>query len=243
MDDITAGKPNAWSDPAVTEANKKIQELVKAGGFVKGFSSISTDSGADVALLYTGKAAMTLGLPATYQTIKTANPQFVKDGKLGYVPFPVVEGGKGDPANVVGNPTNFWSISAAATPEQKQAAREYVKSDLLNEKYAADLLAVGNVPPVEGAEDAIAASDDPAYYSMIYETAKKAPNFQLSLDQALAPRGGRQAADHAAAGLPRRDHPRAVRHHHERHDHRLRRCTCPQPEPAPAAGCSPCRRW
>ncbi|MEV4471414.1 extracellular solute-binding protein [Nonomuraea salmonea] len=190
MDDITAGKPNAWSDPAVTEANKKIQELVKAGGFVKGFSSISTDSGADVALLYTGKAAMTLGLPATYQTIKTANPQFVKDGKLGYVPFPVVEGGKGDPANVVGNPTNFWSISAAATPEQKQAAREYVKSDLLNEKYAADLLAVGNVPPVEGAEDAIAASDDPAYYSMIYETAKKAPNFQLSLDQALAPEAG-----------------------------------------------------
>lgn len=190
MNDITAGKPNAWSDPAVTEATMKIQELVKAGGFVKGFSSISTDSGADVALLYTGKAAMTLGLPATYQTIKTANPKFISDGKLGYVPFPAVEGGKGDPANVVGNPSNFWSISSAATPEQKQAAREYIKNDLLNDKYAADLLAVGNVPPVEGAEDAIAKSDDPAYYSMIYEVAKKAPNFQLSLDQALAPEAG-----------------------------------------------------
>ncbi|PZG13444.1 sugar ABC transporter substrate-binding protein [Nonomuraea aridisoli] len=190
MNDVAAGKPNAWSDPAVTEANQKIQQLVKAGGFVKGFSSISTDSGADVALMYTGKAAMTLGLPATYQTIKTADPAFITGGKLGYFPFPAVEGGKGDPADVVGNPTNFWSISSAATPAQKQAAREYIKSDLLNQKYAADLLAVGNVPPVTGVEDSIAKSEDPAYFSMIYELAAKAPNFQLSLDQALAPEQG-----------------------------------------------------
>jgi raffinose/stachyose/melibiose transport system substrate-binding protein len=190
MNDVLAGKSNAWTDPAVTQANQKIQELVKAGGFVKGFSSISTDSGADVALMYTGKAAMTLGLPATYQTIKTADPAFVTGGKLGYFPFPAVEGGKGDPADVVGNPTNFWSISSAATSAQKQAARDYIKSDLLNQKYAADLLAVGNVPPVADMQDVIAKSADPPYFSMIYDLTAQAPHFQLSLDQALAPEQG-----------------------------------------------------
>ncbi|MCI2415838.1 extracellular solute-binding protein [Saccharopolyspora sp. K220] len=190
LNNVVANKPGAWSDPAVLEATRKIQQLVNAGGFVKGFSSISADSGADVALLYTGKAAMSLGLPATYQTIQTADPDFITAGKLGYVPFPAVEGGKGDPANVVGNPTNFWSIAASATEQEKQVARDYIKSNLLNDQYAADLLAVGNVPPVAGIEDEIAKSSDPQYFGTVYELAAKAPNFQLSLDQALSPAQG-----------------------------------------------------
>lgn len=183
-------KPGAWSHPAVLQANQMIQHLVDAGGFVKGFASISTDSGADIALLYSGKAAMSLGLPATYQTVQTAKPDFVKQGKLGYFPFPAVEGGKGDPADVVGNPSNYWSISAAATPQQKQIARDYLKTALLNNQYATDLLAVGNVPPVAGFEQRFAGTSDPAYFRAIYDLSAKAPNFQLSLDQALSPAQG-----------------------------------------------------
>ena len=44
--------------------------LVKANGFVKGFSSITADSNADQALLYTGKAAMMLHGSWTYGTMK-----------------------------------------------------------------------------------------------------------------------------------------------------------------------------
>jgi raffinose/stachyose/melibiose transport system substrate-binding protein len=190
MDAIAANEPNGWSHPAVLQANTMIQELVNAGGFVNGFASIAADSGADTALLYTGRAAMSLGLPATYQTIQTGAPDFLAAGKLGYVPFPAVEGGSGDPANVVGNPSNFWSVSAAATAEAKQVAREYIKQDLLNERYAAELLAVGNVPPVSGIEDEIAASSDPAYFRTVYELAANAPHFQLSMDQALSPAQG-----------------------------------------------------
>jgi raffinose/stachyose/melibiose transport system substrate-binding protein len=188
--DAAANKPGAWSHPAVLQANQKIQQLVDAGGFVKGFASISADSGADTALLYSGKAAMSLGLPATYQTVQTAKPEFVKQGKLGYFPFPAVEGGKGDPADVVGNPSNYWSISAAATPEQKQIARDYLKTGLLDAQYAADLLAVSNVPPVAGLDGQFAGTSDPAYFAAIYDLAAKAPNFQLSLDQALSPAQG-----------------------------------------------------
>jgi raffinose/stachyose/melibiose transport system substrate-binding protein len=190
MDAAIANKPNAWSDPAILQATKMIQDLVNANGFVKGFASISTDSGADTALLYTGKAAMSLGLPATYQAVQTGAPDFLQAGKLGYFSFPAVTGGKGDPANVVGNPSNYWSISAAATPEEKQIARQYIKDNLLNPQYAADLLAVGNVPPAAGIDDEIKSSSDPAYFQAVYDIAAKAPHFQLSLDQALSPGQG-----------------------------------------------------
>ncbi|MGW0082292.1 extracellular solute-binding protein [Streptomyces sp. NPDC003393] len=190
LDAILAGKAKAWSHPAVTQANEMIQQLVKSGGFVKGFASISTDSGADIALMYTGKAAMSLGLPATYQTIQTADPGFIKDGKLGYFPFPTVEGGKGDPADITGNPSNYWSVSADADAEAQEAARAYLKGALLNAAYATDLLAVGNVPPVAGFGDEIAKSSDPEYFTTVYDLTAKAPNFSLSLDQALGPQAG-----------------------------------------------------
>lgn len=190
MDAAISNRPGSWSDPAVIRANTLIQELVDAGGFVNGFASISTDSGADTALLYTGRAAMSLGLPATYQNIQTGAPDFLAAGKLGWFPFPAVEGGNGDPANVVGNPSNYWSISAAASPEEKQVAREYITEELLSERYAADLLAVGNVPPVAGIEKEIAGSSDPAYFQAVYDLTAEAPHFQLSLDQALSPEQG-----------------------------------------------------
>src|SRR5687768_10562886 len=60
FDAIYANKPDSWSDPAVIESCTKVQELVKANGFIKGFSSIAADTNADWALLYTGKAAMML---------------------------------------------------------------------------------------------------------------------------------------------------------------------------------------
>ncbi|WP_189934890.1 ABC transporter substrate-binding protein [Streptomyces sulfonofaciens] len=190
LNDILAGKHKAWSDPAVTEANEKIQALVDAGGFVDDFASITTDSGADVALLYTGKAAMTLALPSAYQTIQQADPKFIESGKLGYFPFPAVTGGKGDADDVVGNPSNYWSISASASDADKEAARAYLKNALLNSQYVGDLLKEGNVPPVADLGPRIAKSSDPDYFTAVYHMAAKAPNFALSLDQALGPKAG-----------------------------------------------------
>jgi raffinose/stachyose/melibiose transport system substrate-binding protein len=187
MQNITDNKPDAWSDPAVIKANTMIQQLVDAGGFVKGFSSISTDSGADLALLYSGKAAMILGLPSTYQQMQTSQPDFVSGGHLGYAPFPAVDGGKGDPANVVGNPSNYWAVSASASKDEQKVALDYIKDKLLNDSYVDDLLKVGNVPPVAGIEDKIAASSDPDYFMQVYRVSQDAPHFQLSLDQALDP--------------------------------------------------------
>jgi raffinose/stachyose/melibiose transport system substrate-binding protein len=187
---IAADKPNAWSDPAVTEALTKIQQLVDAGGFVNGFSSIAADSNADQALLYTGKAAMVLQGGWIYQGMKKDAGSFVSGGKLGFTTFPTVEGGKGDPANVVGNPSNFWSISAKATDEQKKAALNYVKDGMFTDADTDALIASGAVPVINGIETKLAASPDKDFLTFVYGLAKDAPSFTLSWDQALSPAQG-----------------------------------------------------
>lgn len=187
---IAANKPNAWSDPAVTDALTKIQQLVDAGGFVNGFSSIAADSSADQALLYTGKAAMVLQGGWIYQGMKKDAGTFVSGGKLGFTAFPTVEGGKGDPANVVGNPSNFWSISSKATEEQKKAALDYVKDGMFTETDIDALIGSGAVPVVNGIESKLEASPDKDFLTFVYNLAKNAPNFTLSWDQALSPAQG-----------------------------------------------------
>ncbi|WP_067673153.1 extracellular solute-binding protein [Nocardia miyunensis] len=186
FDAIAAQKPGAWSDPAVLQANRMIQQLVNAGGFVKGFDSIATDSNADTALLYTGKAAMYLMGSWAFPTIKQADPDFAAT-KLGYTTFPAVPGGKGDPADVVGNPANFWSVSATASKAQQQAAVKYLRDGDMNEAYVENLLAGGSVPPVTGIEAKVAKAQDPQYLSFVYGLARHAPSFQLSWDQAISP--------------------------------------------------------
>jgi raffinose/stachyose/melibiose transport system substrate-binding protein len=187
---IAANKPDAWSDPAVTDALTKIQQLVDAGGFVNGFSSIAADSNADQALLYTGKAAMILQGGWIYQTMKKDAGAFVASGKLGFTTFPVVSGGKGDPANVVGNPSNFWSISSKATEGQKKAALAFVKDGMFSDSNIQGLIDSGAVPVVKGIENKLAASPDKDFLTYVYGMAKNAPSFTLSWDQALSPAQG-----------------------------------------------------
>jgi raffinose/stachyose/melibiose transport system substrate-binding protein len=187
---IAANKPGAWSDPAVKEALTKIQELVDAGGFINGFSSIAADSNADQALMYTGKSAMILQGGWIYQGMKKDAADFVKSGKLGYTTFPTVPGGKGDPANVVGNPSNFWSISAKATDAQKKAALDYVKDGMFTDANTDALINSGAVPVVQGIESKLEASPDKDFLTFVYGLAKNAPSFTLSWDQALSPAQG-----------------------------------------------------
>lgn len=187
---ILDGEEDAWSDPAVIEALTKIQELVDAGGFINGFSSIAADAGADSALLYTDKAAMMLHGGWVYQNLKNDAPEFVESGEVGFVPFPEVEGGAGDPANVVGNPANMWSVSSTASEQQKESALNYLKDGLFSEEYTQAMIDSGAVPAVNGIEDQLAASEDKNFVEFVYGLAQDAPSFQLSWDQALSPAQG-----------------------------------------------------
>lgn len=184
---IFEGKPNAWMDPAVIETGTKIQELVSADGFIKGFSSITADSQADQALLFSGKAAMMLHGSWTYGAMKKAGQNFVQSGKLGFVPFPTVAGGKGDPKNGVGNPAAYMSISSKASDKEKESAKKFFKDGILTDTVIDAYINSGSVPIVNGIEDKLNTSEDKEFLNFVYDMAKNAPNFQQSWDQALSP--------------------------------------------------------
>src|SRR4029453_2135907 len=141
----------------------KAQELIKANGFVKGFSSITADSNADQALLYTGKAAMMLHGTWTYGNMKEAGGDFVSGGNLGYMNSPAVEGGKGDPTNTVGNPGQYYSISAKATDAEKATAKKFFSTAVLSDAEVKDWLDNGAIPIVKGLYSQLRSSQDPAF--------------------------------------------------------------------------------
>lgn len=184
---VLAGEADAWSDPAITAALERIVELVDAGAFGSNFGSVAADAGADAALVHTGQAAMLLQGSWVYGTFKQDAPDFVADGKLGFLNFPSVDGGTGDPANVVGNPANYWSVSADAEPEVQELAIQYLNEYNLNEEMVDSFLSIGAIPAVKGIEDKLPELDDGDFLSFAYDMVLSAPHFQLSWDQALAP--------------------------------------------------------
>lgn len=187
FENIVAGEEDAWSDPAITEALEAIIELVEAGAFGNAFGSVAADAGADAALVHTGQAAMLLQGSWVYGTFKQDAPDFVAEGNLGFLNFPAKEDGSGDPANVVGNPANYWSISADADEDVQELAIQYLNDYNLNDDMVQSFLEMGAIPAVEGLEEKFAGLDDEEFLSFAYDMVLSAPHFQLSWDQALAP--------------------------------------------------------
>jgi raffinose/stachyose/melibiose transport system substrate-binding protein len=194
---VFEGEKDAWSHPGVTDMLTKVQDLVKANGFIKGFSSITADSNADQALLYTGKAAMMLHGTWTYGGMKTDGGDFVKGGNLGWMNFPPVEGGKGDPSDTVGNPGQYYSISSKATAEQKDIAKKFFASTVLDDTEVDKWVQSGNVPVIKGS-DAKFTGEDAEFLKFVYDVSSKAKNFAQSWDQALSPTAAEALLDNIA---------------------------------------------
>jgi raffinose/stachyose/melibiose transport system substrate-binding protein len=184
---IYNGEKDAWSNPAAIQALTKVQELVKANGFIKGFSSITADSNADQALLYTDKAAMMVHGTWTYGSMQQDGGDFVSGGHLGWMNFPPVEGGKGDPSDTVGNPAQYLSISSKATAEQKKIAKKFLATGVLTDPEVTAWINTGAVPVVSNADTKLGASKDATFLKFVFDTAKNAKSFVQSWDQALSP--------------------------------------------------------
>jgi raffinose/stachyose/melibiose transport system substrate-binding protein len=182
---VVANQANAWSQDAFIKANTAIQQLVDMGAFGSSFASVIADTNQDAALLYTGKAAMLLQGNWNFPVFLTNSPDFVQGGKLGWFPFPSVEGGTGNPANVAGNPCNFYSIASAA--KSSQNAVTFLKNANLSDAEVKSFIAVGDVPPVQGIESQLASAQNGEWLVYNYKLVQNTPHFQLSWDQALLP--------------------------------------------------------
>ncbi|GGJ10725.1 sugar ABC transporter substrate-binding protein [Alicyclobacillus cellulosilyticus] len=182
---VLAGKKNAWSNPAFIKANTMIQQLVKMKAFEPGFSSVSYDNAASTSLLFTGRAAMELMGSWEFNTVYSNNKAMIDQGNLGWFPFPSVPGGKGNPNDIAGNPSGYYSISKAS--KNPQAAVTFLRDAVLTGQNVKDWINIGNVPPVKGIEKDLKQAKFGDFLTFNYDLVKNAPNFQMSWDQALSP--------------------------------------------------------
>jgi raffinose/stachyose/melibiose transport system substrate-binding protein len=184
-DALQSNQPNAWSNPAVTEALTDVQSLIKAGAFQTGYTSLQ-DNGTNDALVYTGKAAMQLMGDWDISSILGEDASFISSGDLGMAPFPTVADGTGNAADLAGNTASYVSISTDATSAQTAVAKEFFQDELASSSYAQAEVAAGEVPVTSGAASDFS-GNLASFDTTIYNDVQKAPSFQYSWDQATTP--------------------------------------------------------
>ncbi|HSB02426.1 MAG TPA: extracellular solute-binding protein [Anaerolineales bacterium] len=173
-------RTGSFTDAPFVEAGKKLQELIALEPFQDGF--LGATYGDEATAMGNGKAAMEL--MGQWAPAVEKDNSVDKKGlgeALGWFPFPMVEGGKGDPGDAVGGGNGF-AIGKNASPE----AIDFVK--YLTTKEAQQALVKINVaiPVVKGGEEAMT---DPLMITL-QKSLAGAKYFQLYYDQALPPAMG-----------------------------------------------------
>lgn len=172
-----------FTDAAFVEAGQMIQDLVEMGGFAEGFNGLDYDTGQSRMLMYGGLAAMELMGSWQISSYKSEDPEFYENS-LGFFGFPAVEGGAGDPTNVVGTVgDNFYHISSnCPNPDKAFELLTY----LIDDESVAVRVEDGRIPPVKGVSELLT---DPVLQEVI-AMVENAGAVQLWYDQYLPPELG-----------------------------------------------------
>jgi len=178
-------RKGSFADAPFVKAGEKLKELIELEPFQPGFLSAGYND--EASLVGNGKAAMELmGQWAPY--VQNSN---TPDGKglgkdLGWMPFPMVEGGAGKPTDVMGGGNGY--ILGKNAPDE---AVEFLKH-IVSYKYNARLAEQGRITPVvKGAEKAL---KDPNALQ-IAKAVSLADYYQLYYDQYLPPAVGEVVKD------------------------------------------------
>jgi xylobiose transport system substrate-binding protein len=183
FDRIRNGDAEGWADPSMLRAAETVRDLVDRGAFGDDFRSVSYTNDSASTLFAQGEAAMHLMGSWEYANQLANQPEFAEND-LGFTTFPAIPDGAGDPANVVGNPTNYWSINSSVEGERLDAALEFMRL-MASEDYAARLVENGDVPTTNNAQELLDGHPNPQFGLFQYDMVSQAPAFTLSWDQAL----------------------------------------------------------
>lgn len=182
---LLAGKPGAWRDPVMTDSLERVRDLVDRGAFGTNFASVNYVNDGAGLLFARGKAAMHLMGSWEFSNQIDKHPEFAKKD-VDFAPFPAVSGGKGDPDAVVGNPTNYFSVTKKSA--DTSAAIAFLKKEMAKPSYVDALIKAGDVPAIANLDAKLATAPNPGYAKFVYEMVDRAPSFTLSWDQALPPK-------------------------------------------------------
>lgn len=181
---IVDGEEGAWSDPAVIKSLQQIQELVDRGAFGSNFTAVNYDNQGSQALLTSGRAGMELMGSWEVTSLNDAFPDFLDSGNLAWADFPAVEGGAGNPDNIVGNPSNFYSVTQNSS--DVDAATDFLMQEMTSDEYVQGMIEVGQVPAISGLDDQLDTGEFAEFNQYAYNMVQDAPTFTQSWDQALS---------------------------------------------------------
>lgn len=181
--DKAYNRTGAFTDPPFVQAGQHLQELVALHPFQAGFMGAAyTD---EQSTMGNGKAAMEL--MGQWAPANDASEAADKKGpEFGLFPFPMVEGGAGNPTDVMGGGGGF-AVGKNAPPE----TIDFLK--FLTDQQNADTLAKKGIsmPPIKGADQYLT---DPLLKQVV-QMVNQAPYFQLYYDQYLPPAVGQVLLD------------------------------------------------
>lgn len=173
------GSSKDFKDDAFVQAAEIAQDMVKRGYFVEGMNSIDWGSGESRILLYKGSAAMMLMGNWINGNFQKEAPELLD--KMGFFPFPSIEGGMGDPKALVGSPgQNSFAVSSKSS--NKELAKKFLKDYVMNEEWTDYCVSLSYIPPIQNVSKMI--SEPVAHQLAVYM--EQAPSIQLYYDQFLA---------------------------------------------------------
>lgn len=167
-------REGTFADAPFVAAGERLQELIALDPFQDSF--LAEGYGQQAGHVGNGEAAMELmgqWAPGV-QIGNSTSGEGLPEGELGWFPFPVVEGGAGGPADVLGGGDGI-AVGANASDEAVDFLR-YVTSAESQERFVA--LNTGVVPTAVEAQDAVtdpllqavmAARNDAGYYQLYYD--------------------------------------------------------------------------
>jgi raffinose/stachyose/melibiose transport system substrate-binding protein len=192
-----------FTKPDFVAAGAHLKELVDLQPFQTGFLAAGySASDGQAATMGNGKAAMELmGQWAPGVERDSSVGKKGLGGKLGFFPFPAVDGGKGKVTDAFGGGGGF-AVGKNAPAE----AVEFLKFIAQPENARTEAKAAQVLPVVKAAEDAVT---DPNL-KLVAQTLASSTGFQLYLDQAYAPAVGQQVNDSVAELMAGKASPEQV---------------------------------
>ena len=183
--DAAFNRTGTFADAPWVEAGTRLKELIDLQPFPKGFEALDFDQHS--AIMGNGGAAMELmgQWGPSNQKDKSKDKKGIGD-KLGFFTFPAVDGGKGDPSDVLGG-TDAIAVSKNAP----SGAIDFLKFFTSVENQKKISAGGGSLSPVNGTEDAVS---DPLMKEVI-KRAGEAKYFQVYYDQYLPPATGEAVKD------------------------------------------------
>ena len=178
FNDAVAGT-GTFEDECFLYAGNTIRDWAEKGYFTEGCNSMDEDDGQARMSLYTEDAAMILMGSWYTSIIKSESEEFYQ--KLGWFPFPALEGSNADPSITIGSVgQNFISFNCEG--EKLEAAFEFA-SIFSSPEMVEYMVERGKMPPVVGVREML--TDD--IQKTIFAQSEAASNIQLWYDQYLPP--------------------------------------------------------